>query len=238
MMIDTEGIFRYKIPNREKLIAEGFTYSDGIYAKDVPIMEKQFVVRITVVDAGNVSFKVYESETHEEYALVNVAGADGGFVGDVREACEKVLTDVADKCFDTEYLKAEQTVRIMESIEKTYAVDPEFLWEAYPDCAVFRVSENRKWFAVIMTVEKSKIGLTGSGNIEIIDLKGLPEDIEKRIDGELFFKAYHMNKKHWYTICLDGRIPDEEIGELIDASYRLASGRKKQKKAKASNKEV
>ena len=58
MMIDTEGIFRYKIPNREKLIAEGFTYSDGIYAKDVPIMEKQFVVRITVVDAGNVSFKV------------------------------------------------------------------------------------------------------------------------------------------------------------------------------------
>ena len=83
-----------------------------------------------------------------EYALVNVAGADGGFVGDVREACEKVLTDVADKCFDTEYLKAEQTVRIMDFIEKTYAVDPEFRWEKYPYCAVFRVSENRKWLSL------------------------------------------------------------------------------------------
>ena len=226
-MIDIEDIFRYKIPNKDKLLAGGFTYSDGTYIKDVPIMEKQFVARILVTDAGNVRFKVYESETHEEYALVNVAGAEGGFVGDVREACERVLTDVSDKCFDTEYLKADQTVRMMGYIEKTYTTEPEFLWEKYPDCAVFRISENRKWFAVIMTVAKSKLGLPGNGNIEIIDLKDLPEDIEKRIDGELFFKAYHMNKKHWYTICLDGRVSDEKIVELIDVSYRLASGRKK-----------
>lgn len=118
-------------------------------------------------------------------------------------------------------------MRMMGYIEKKYATEPEFLWEKYPDCAVFRISENRKWFAIIMTVEKSKLGLPGKGNMEIIDLKDLPEDIEKRIDGVLFFKAYHMNKKHWYTICLDGRVPDEEIGALIDVSYRLASGRKK-----------
>ena len=228
-MIDTEGIFRYKIPNRERLIAEGFAFSHGTYTKDIPIMENQFTVRVFAGNEGHVSYRVYEAETGEEYALVNVAGADGGFVGDVREACEKVLTDVSDKCFDTEYLKAEQTVRIMESVEKTYDVTPEFLWEDYPDCAVFRVSENRKWFAVIMTVDRSKIGLPGSGNIEIIDLKGFPEKIEKFIDGEFFIKAYHMNKKHWYTICLDGRVPDEEIKTLIDISYRLAAGRKNKK---------
>lgn len=228
-MIDIEDIFRYKTHNRKKLLDSGFTYLDGIYTKDVLIMGKQFAARIYVTDTGNVSFKVYETETHEEYDLVNVAGAEGGFVGDVREACEKALTDVSDKCFDTEYLKAEQTVRMMEYIEKIYTTEPEFLWEKYPDYAVFRVSENKKWFAIIMTVEKSKIDLPGSGNIEIIDLKDLPENIEKRIDGVLFFKAYHMNKKHWYTICLDGRVSDEEIGELIDVSYRLASGRKKGK---------
>ena len=30
-----------------------------------------------------------------------------------------------------------------------------------------------------------------------------------------------MNKKHWNTIELDGSIPDEQIQEMIEASYAL-----------------
>ena len=56
-MIDIKEIFRYKIPNKDKLIAGGFTYSDGTYIKDIPIMKKQLFARIFVTDAGNVSFK-------------------------------------------------------------------------------------------------------------------------------------------------------------------------------------
>jgi predicted DNA-binding protein (MmcQ/YjbR family) len=33
--------------------------------------------------------------------------------------------------------------------------------------------------------------------------------------------GWHMNKKHWNTVTLDGSIPDEEIKELIDMSYEL-----------------
>ncbi len=33
--------------------------------------------------------------------------------------------------------------------------------------------------------------------------------------------GYHMNKKHWNTITLDGSIPDVEIQRMIDDSYRL-----------------
>jgi predicted DNA-binding protein (MmcQ/YjbR family) len=33
--------------------------------------------------------------------------------------------------------------------------------------------------------------------------------------------GYHMNKKHWNTIYIDGRIPDHEIYRLIDHSYEL-----------------
>jgi predicted DNA-binding protein (MmcQ/YjbR family) len=33
--------------------------------------------------------------------------------------------------------------------------------------------------------------------------------------------GYHMNKKHWNTVILDGTIPDDEICEMIDNSYRL-----------------
>jgi len=34
--------------------------------------------------------------------------------------------------------------------------------------------------------------------------------------------GYHMNKKHWNTIFLDGSIPDNEIFSWIDHSYELA----------------
>ncbi|MFH2219705.1 MAG: MmcQ/YjbR family DNA-binding protein [Pseudomonadota bacterium] len=33
--------------------------------------------------------------------------------------------------------------------------------------------------------------------------------------------GYHMNKKHWNTVVLDGSIPDEEIFTMIDDSYDL-----------------
>jgi len=33
--------------------------------------------------------------------------------------------------------------------------------------------------------------------------------------------GYHMNKKHWNTVQLDGIIPDKEIFIMIDQSYEL-----------------
>jgi predicted DNA-binding protein (MmcQ/YjbR family) len=33
--------------------------------------------------------------------------------------------------------------------------------------------------------------------------------------------GYHMNKKHWNTVVLDGVIPEKEIRKMIDDSYEL-----------------
>ena len=33
--------------------------------------------------------------------------------------------------------------------------------------------------------------------------------------------GYHMNKKHWNTVTLDGSVPDEELMLMIDESYTL-----------------
>jgi predicted DNA-binding protein (MmcQ/YjbR family) len=33
--------------------------------------------------------------------------------------------------------------------------------------------------------------------------------------------GYHMNKKHWNTVLLDGGIPDGEVYMLMDHSYEL-----------------
>ncbi len=33
--------------------------------------------------------------------------------------------------------------------------------------------------------------------------------------------GYHMNKKHWNTVLLDGTVPDKEVFSWIDHSYDL-----------------
>lgn len=33
--------------------------------------------------------------------------------------------------------------------------------------------------------------------------------------------GYHMNKRHWNTVTIDGTIPNDEIWEMVDHSYNL-----------------
>ena len=33
--------------------------------------------------------------------------------------------------------------------------------------------------------------------------------------------GYHLNKRHWNTITLDGSIPDEHVFDMIEDSYDL-----------------
>lgn len=38
--------------------------------------------------------------------------------------------------------------------------------------------------------------------------------------------GYHMNKKHWNTIIVDGRLPAKQVKEMIDDSYDLVARKK------------
>jgi predicted DNA-binding protein (MmcQ/YjbR family) len=38
--------------------------------------------------------------------------------------------------------------------------------------------------------------------------------------------GYHMNKKHWNTVLIDGTIPDKEIYTWIDHSYKLVTSKR------------
>ena len=38
--------------------------------------------------------------------------------------------------------------------------------------------------------------------------------------------GYHMNKKHWNTVFLDGSVPDSEVFSWIDHSYSLVAGKR------------
>jgi predicted DNA-binding protein (MmcQ/YjbR family) len=47
--------------------------------------------------------------------------------------------------------------------------------------------------------------------------------VELREEYEAVQPGYHMNKKHWNTIIIDGSIPNKKILEWIDHSYNLVA---------------
>lgn len=119
--------------------------------------------------------------------------------------------------------------KIMESIRKDvislifdeYSVEPEFPWSDAPDACIFRHSDNRKWFAIIMTVKNSSLGINKEGHTDCINVKIIPEDIYDLLEFEGILPAYHMNKKHWITILLDGSVNTKLIAKLLDTSFEL-----------------
>ena len=112
---------------------------------------------------------------------------------------------------------------IFEYVKKQYGTFPEYLWSSSPDSAVLR-HKNGKWYAVIMNVEKSKLGLDENGTVEIMDVKCDPEMTGIIIQTYGFLPGYHMNKQHWITILLDGTVGESKILDFLDMSYDLIDG--------------
>lgn len=62
----------------------------------------------------------------------------------------------------------------------------------------------------------------GQFRVEIANFKIVPENLSEMLKKDGYFPAYHMNKKTWMTVLLDGTVPFSEIQRLLDASYELA----------------
>jgi len=80
---------------------------------------------------------------------------------------------------------------------------------------------------MVFKVKGKMFALTDVETFASINLKCDPEKaIELREQYEAVQPGYHMNKKHWNTVTMDGRLPDKLVKEWIDHSYELVSGGK------------
>lgn len=85
-----------------------------------------------------------------------------------------------------------------------------------PDTLVFKV--NTKVFL-----------LTGLDEAELrFNVKCDPDKaLELREEFSCVLPGYHMNKKHWNTVVVDGSVSSKQLKEWIDHSYELVVGKKK-----------
>lgn len=216
-----DEIFKLYVANFDKLKKYGFKKVDDKFVFQTLIMDGQFTLFVTVNNLSKVSTKVIDNSSNEEYVL-HLVGGVGEFVGNVRIEIEKILVDIKNNCFEKEIYKSKQTKEIIEYVRKVYGDELEFLWEKFPTDAIWRRKDNKKWYGLIMTLSKRKLGLNSDDVVEIMDVRGEPEKIATLVDDKNFFKGYHMNKNHWLTFCLDGSVSTSQIYALIDESYALA----------------
>ncbi len=122
-----------------------------------------------------------------------------------------------------------QRERMIQYALDTYGTEAEYPWADTPDAAVLRHSASKKWYALIMGVLPSRLGLPGEGPVDVINVKCSPMMIGSLLSTKGFFPAYHMNKSHWISILLDGSVPDNQIFPLLELSYDSVAPKRKRK---------
>jgi hypothetical protein len=206
----------------KKLEEFGFKLKDNSYYYHTSLLKNQFKMSVKISLDNSIFTEIIDTETTEPYVLHLLEMKRSGYSEKVYKAYSEVLEKIQKECFEDERFKANYTKEIIDYINNKYGDKLEFLWEKSLKNAVVRRKSTKKWYAAILTLSKRKLNLDSDEIIEIINLHNSPEEIEKLIDYKKCFPGYHMNKKHWCTICLDGTVELKEIYKLIDISYELA----------------
>ncbi len=75
---------------------------------------------------------------------------------------------------------------------------------------------------LVFKVMGKMFALTDIDLFESINLKCDPEEaLVLREKYPAVIPGYHMNKKHWNTIKMEGNVPDNLVKQWIDNSYNL-----------------
>lgn len=205
----------------QKLREYGFVKIANQYVYSTKLLNNQFEMIVNISDDMKTA-KIIDSAIEAEYILVDIAKSSGEFVGTLREQYEEKLKDIIEKCTVSHVFKSEQAVAVIEYIKTKYNDELEFLWKKFDNNAIWRNKQTKKWYALLISLSKNKLGSIEDELIEIIDLRYQKNEIAEIIDNDKILPGYHMNKKSWITIKLDGSVDIQTIYDLIDNSYLLS----------------
>ena len=119
---------------------------------------------------------------------------------------------------------------LLTHIADTYGIAPDHPFEGDFTTAVCRHKDTRKWFAILMEIPRSRLGLSGEGTLHVVNLKISPEMLPSLLQERGVFPAYHMSKTHWVTVALDGTEPgasDDMAAFLTEVSFTLTAKKAK-----------
>lgn len=214
-----EKLFEGFVLEPDRLKAFGFSGQPPIWSQS--IADGKFLLTITI-QSGKPEVQVRDTETNEPYTLY-LTSAHGIYIDQVRDAVLNALEKIRQECTVPAYFQKPQTNMVLDFIRKKYQGMPEFLWEKFPEYAIFRHKDNRKWYGQIMEIPSAKFDLYPEKPVQVLDLHVPIPKSENLLEIPGIYTGWHMNKKNWISILLDGTVPDEKIQQLIEASFEATS---------------
>lgn len=233
-----EQIFGGRLLSFAALLAFGFVQKGSTYSYEEDMMDGQFRAIITVQSNTQVSGCVMDTSLNEPYQLFRSGQATGTFVGQVRQAYQTILENIARAVCDDIPLVSAQARRLHRYIQETYGDQGTTPFAKFPKIYAFRNPFNDKWYALLLSLNRSKLlSKTDSATerqleevVEVVNLKIIPERLPELLATAGIYPSYHMNKKHWVTVVLDHQVPDTVLFDLIATSRYLTLPRSEQKK--------
>ena len=118
--------------------------------------------------------------------------------------------------------------QVFDHIKQYYQAQPEYLWLRFPDYAVFRHADNRKWFCLVMDIPRQKLGLDGEEIVDILNVKlSDPLLVDLLIHQPGYFRGYHISRGNWISILLDGSVPFADICQWLEESYHTTAAKRR-----------
>ena len=123
----------------------------------------------------------------------------------------------------------------LEYCFNTYGTSPDYPFDDHLETAVFRHTNNKKWFALVMRVSRRKFDFDSDEVIDVVNLK-LPTEMFGSFgvaDG--VYPAYHMNKLHWISVLLPDA-PDDVVQFLVNVSFEATRNKRQLKRRNKDSK--
>ena len=116
-----------------------------------------------------------------------------------------------------------------ELCSSSYFTQPDYPFDDWMESAVFRHADNKKWFAIVLSVSRRKFGLDSDEVIDVVNLKLPTEMFGSFGAADGVYPAYHMNKLHWISVLLPDA-PNDVVQFLLNASFEATKSFKKKSK--------
>lgn len=202
-------------PLSQATLAEwGFENGQARYV----LVEGEFELGMTLSDQ-ELELVVYDLAMEEPYTLFEVASASGALVTALRQQVDDILNRILGQQIQDNPL----VERLVDYVATTYGLAPAHPFKRHPEIIGFKVPEVDKLFGIFLPVDYCRLDKTSSrtDQVLVLNLKGQPDQILGRIDNCRYFPAYHMNKKHWFSVLLDAQTDWNQLISLLAESYRL-----------------
>ena len=224
-----KDVFKRRIIRFDQLESFGFVATNEGYVYERKLCDG-LIARVSVSPQGDVTGKVFDTDFGEEYVNHRQEQVTGAFVVGVKNAYLALLEEIAQATTVPQLYLGDQANRLNDYIFEKYGVSPEFMWSKFPHYGVYRNSINRKWFAIVMNLDKSKLNSALQGEADVMNVK--PGDRVREFIEKGAYPCYHMNHKNWVSVILDGSLTDDLVKEMVDLSFAMVANDSKRQNKK------